>query len=193
MIANWIPQLNWAHKESDSVGRIHIILYQALDSIQIAGLRMSSQSKRVKINDILNPLTDKSSKSANSQKPVDEGLYSKAEKLVISFPSDFEQYWPHPLLSPAVRPGNSPSTPKVHYCPMNNCSESRPTRRKLDTHFLKAHMPDTRWRLQTGSAGITKFASSMSLAKGKSCVDGWVKHTGLQFWSMFSINARPII
>ena len=53
---------------------------------------MSSQSKRVKINDILNPLTDKSSKSANSQKPVDEGLYSKAEKLVISFPSDFEQY-----------------------------------------------------------------------------------------------------
>lgn len=58
-----------------------------LDSIQIAGLRMSSHSKRVEIKDILNPLTVKSSESSNSQKPVDEGLHSKiskTEKLVIS-------------------------------------------------------------------------------------------------------------
>ena len=155
---------------------------------------MSSHSKRVEIKAILNPPPAESSESANSQKPLDEELYSKAaEKLAISFPSDPEQYWTHPLHSPAVRPSNSPSTSKVHYCPMNHCSESRPTHRKLNTHFLKAHMPDTRWGLQTGSAGITKFVLSMSLAKGKSCVDGWVKHTGLQFWSMFSINTRPII
>ena len=54
---------------------------------------MSSHSKQVEIKAILNPPLVESSESANSQKPLDEELYSKAaEKLAISFPSDPEQY-----------------------------------------------------------------------------------------------------
>ena len=48
---------------------------------------MASNSKRVEIKDILNPLTTESSELTTSQKPVDEGLHSKiskTEKLVIS-------------------------------------------------------------------------------------------------------------
>ena len=44
---------------------------------------MSSPYKRVEIKEILNPLTTESSESTNSQKPVDEGLHSKTEKLAI--------------------------------------------------------------------------------------------------------------
>lgn len=53
---------------------------------------MASHSKQVEIKDILNPLTTESSELTTLQKPVDEALHSKTEKLAISFPNDFGQY-----------------------------------------------------------------------------------------------------
>ena len=44
---------------------------------------MSAHYKRGEIKDILNPLVTESSESTNPEKPVDEGFYSKTEKLAV--------------------------------------------------------------------------------------------------------------
>ena len=148
-------------------GNIWTDIQYILSGFENTGLRMSSPYKRVEIKEILNPLTTESSESTNWQKPVDEVLHSKTEKLAILPQLAFERYWYHLFLSHAVRPSSNASTSRVHYCPMNHCSESRDTRRKLDTHFLEAHMPDKRWELQPGIAGITALVSPMFPTKGK--------------------------
>ena len=148
------------YKEGDN---IWTDIQYILSGLKNICLRMSSHYKRVEIKDILNPLTTESNESTNSQKRANEALHSRTAKLAISFPSGFDWYWSHLLLSPAVRPSDSAPTSKVHYCPMNNCSEDQPTRRKLDTHFLKTHMPDT--GPQSGTSGITTSAKEKKLCR----------------------------
>lgn len=141
-----------------------------LSDFKNTGLGMSSHYKRVEIKDILNSVTSESSEGTNSQKPTDEALHSKKKKEVSKIIPKW--IWAilifsHRLLSPTIRPSNSASTSKVHYCPMNHCSENQSTRRKLDSHFLEAHMSDTRWGTQPGIAGVTTFVSPMFLTNRK--------------------------
>lgn len=143
---------------------------------------MSSHYKRVEIKDILNSVTSESSEGTeptHKNQRMKRSIRKKRSKQNHSQVNLSDTDLSHRLLSPMIRPSNSASTSKVHYCPMNHCSENRSTRRKLDSHFLEAHMSDTRWGTQPGIAGVTTFVRLCSRQTGRSCVDGWAGCIGV--------------